>query len=160
MTQEKLHEALNLLDDDLIEATDALRRRRHRSNWLAVAALAACLGLVCFMALWPPFAKNKRTDNGMYAPESAVSDAHNYGVLEAPEASPVSSMQVRVIQLLDNGFTAAVISADSDDYAVGQTVTLIFAKGAEVTLEPEMEISVRYVRSDIAGTLIACEVEK
>ena len=48
MTSEKLHDALNLLPNDLIAETDALRTRKEKPpvRWQRWAAMAACLAVI------------------------------------------------------------------------------------------------------------------
>lgn len=45
MTAEHIHDALNHLPEELLEATDALRQKK-RTTWRSVATLAACACLV------------------------------------------------------------------------------------------------------------------
>lgn len=58
---EKLLDALTFLPDDLLEETDALRRKK-RSHWKQWAALAACVCLAAGLLLLMPGAQS--ADNG------------------------------------------------------------------------------------------------
>lgn len=53
MKPEQLHDALNLLDDELILPVEQLRRRK-RIPWQGIAALAACFVLVFSLGLLIP----------------------------------------------------------------------------------------------------------
>lgn len=63
MNGEKLMDAMNLLPDDLLEATNALRTRK-RTHWKPIVALAACLCLVVGMWLINPGAKAEDSASG------------------------------------------------------------------------------------------------
>lgn len=53
MNQEQLHDALNLLDDDMIETVDDLRHEKPRRgvHWKPLISAAACLCIVLFGVL-------------------------------------------------------------------------------------------------------------
>lgn len=50
MNPEKIHDALNLLDEELLLPVEQLRRRRT-FRWQHLGALAACLAVVCAVGL-------------------------------------------------------------------------------------------------------------
>ncbi len=52
MNQDKIHDALNLLDDDMIEAVDRLRveKKKKKKRWVPYISVAACV-LVLFVGL-------------------------------------------------------------------------------------------------------------
>lgn len=58
MKEAELHDSLNLIDDDMIEAVDALRmkKRKQKTQWFRWGTLAACVCLVIVAAamLWKP----------------------------------------------------------------------------------------------------------
>lgn len=54
MKQDKLHDALNLLDEDMVAEVDTLRRRKKtKTRWLHLGGLAACLCAVMIAILTP-----------------------------------------------------------------------------------------------------------
>lgn len=60
MNAEKLMDAMNLLPDDLLEETDALRQKK-RIPWKSLTALAACLCLA--VGLWFALPGTKTADS-------------------------------------------------------------------------------------------------
>ena len=57
MNLNKLHDAIGLLDDDLVESVDALRSRSKRAAWKQWAAAAACLCvLIAGLLTWKRWA--------------------------------------------------------------------------------------------------------
>lgn len=64
MNSEKLLDALSLLPDDLLEATDALRSRKVR-RWRSWAALAACACLAAGLLFLAPISKTNDSNGGM-----------------------------------------------------------------------------------------------
>lgn len=66
MTAEHIHDALNYLSDDLLQATDALRQKK-RIPWKSFAALAACACLVAGLWLFFPgvTAMDSATENAL-----------------------------------------------------------------------------------------------
>ncbi len=64
MNSEKLLDALSLLPDDLLEATDALRRKKTH-HWKSWAALAACACLAAGLLFLAPISRTNDSNGGM-----------------------------------------------------------------------------------------------
>ena len=94
MNPEKLQDAISLLPNDLLEATDKLRtreahRRNHGLHWLALAACVAILACGSLM-LKNNALKTARLESASQAPAAAAPRAEAPVADEAPamEASP------------------------------------------------------------------------
>ena len=160
MTQEKLHEALNMLDDELIQATDVLRSRRKKHNWIAVASLAACLCLIISIFSFPSFHKGMESNAGMTVTDDGYLNGPENMPAEMPETGQVYTLRVHIKELTDNGFFVSVVSENAYGYQPGQSIAARFAPGAEVALKPGMEITVRCILNHKNGELIIYEVEQ
>lgn len=89
MTPEHIHDALNYLPDDLLEATDALRQKK-RIPWRSVTAVAACACLA--VGLWLFFPGATAMDN---ATESDQLEGENYHS-ESSTAEFITALVVEV----------------------------------------------------------------
>lgn len=171
MNSENLHDALNLLDEDLIAPTAHLRQRRVR--WHHLGALAACLAVVCAVGV---FAFAQKSGSPEAAPEGALVDESTDELTTQPAQDDAEALQpnkrnelvpgvdmvdandhlvlmetvlVEVIGLGEGQFTAKVLEADRF-YAQGDTVTfrlteltrLIEGKNAYPLPEGEQSIPV------------------
>ena len=143
MNPVKLQDALNLLEDDLIAPVEAIRRNRIR--WQHIAALAACLAVVCVMSLFGM--KELSRGNTEAAPGPAEetlmlemeTDKSGRGddadlnipgkdmVDEAGEVVIMDTVLVEVLALADDHFLAKVLTADRN-YATGTQVKVILSE--------------------------------
>lgn len=142
MNPEQLHDALNLLDEDLIAETDRLRRGRF--PWRHLGALAACLAVVCVVGTFAfsqgPISAESAPENG--TPEHVLDESS----LELENTKPINkdsddlanvwevsdgdkqsllmeSMLVEVTAMGEDSFTATVLNPDRF-YAAGDSVTI------------------------------------
>lgn len=142
MNPEQLHDALNLLDEDLIAETDRLRRRRF--SWQHLGALAACLAVVCVVGA---FAFSQRPGSAESAPENGNPElVLDESSLEQGDTKPgnkdsddlsnvwevadgdknvilMESMLVEVTAVGENSLTATVLQSDRF-HAAGDSVTI------------------------------------
>lgn len=96
MNPEKLQDAISLLPNDLLEATDKLRlragsRKKHGLRWLALAACVAVLACGSLM-MKKNALKTARTESAAQAPAAATPRAEAPVADEAPamEAAPAA----------------------------------------------------------------------
>lgn len=84
MSQEKILDALEFIDDDMIEAVDVLRKHpeRHRFLWLNYVAVAACVVLAIFGGFTllnnkinAPVAENSASNENADIQNDNISDA-------------------------------------------------------------------------------------
>jgi len=146
MNPEKLHDALNLLDDELILEVELLRRRKG-FRWQHLGTLAACLVLVCALGIYGLFLHGGSTElvpEQNLEAEMAVED----GLPERVDLQPgkkdgeelfampgvdtvesdknmvkMETMLVEVTKLEEDRFTATVLQSDRF-YSAGETVTI------------------------------------
>jgi len=142
MNPEQLHDALNLLDEDLIAETDRLRHRRFR--WQHLGALAACLAVVCVVGA---FAFSQRPGSAESAPENGNPElVLDESSLEQGDTKPgnkdsddlsnvwevtdgdkhvvlMESMLVEVTAVGENSLAATVLQSDRF-HAAGDSVTI------------------------------------
>ena len=119
MNGEILLDAMNHLDDDLIESTGELRGRKSKPYWLGtVAAAAACLCLFLFTG-----------NDKLMAPEAADMNGNPFygstdemkmeSAVEAPMESVASNTSVLCItEVGDQGFSGIVQDADGDNVQI------------------------------------------
>ena len=134
MNQNIIHEALNLLDDSMIETVDAMRNKpkRMKRMILRLGSLAAilCIVFVGIAALVPKM----RVEN--------ASGSIDYGHLEDKVStseeikeessvinqSTIHSLRVRIVELTDNGFLAETVkNLGLHDGAIPTKLTVIYA---------------------------------
>lgn len=122
--QDQIHDALLLLDDDMITAVDDLRRQRtrvitHRMRWVYAAACLCIIFMSLFtiQILWPSHRLSPFSES---APSNSSSHLQPAGVL--------SSISVQIDQWQENGFSGTVTDAgDVDTLAAGEKITVLFA---------------------------------
>lgn len=141
MNPEKLHDALNLLEDDLILPVERLREKKRVFRWRHVGALAACVA-VCVLGLYG-FGLLDRTKTNDTAPEDSVVQVENIqdvgnGVVDQGRPSVPAerpSVLVRIDKWEENGFAGTVWkTVDTDLYPVGTPVTVCFEKNAQLAV--------------------------
>lgn len=118
MRPEQIHDALNFLDDGLIEETEKLRRKKHPSHWKKWAALAACLCLVAAGS----FAVLSLNQRETMKSECISAENENTYEENAPECA--EELQVRIISWEKNGFTAEIVSAGGTGLNEGARVEI------------------------------------
>lgn len=149
MNPEKLHEALNLLDEELIAPVENMRGRRRQ--WHHLGVLAACLAVVCVLSFFG--IRGLKRGDAETAPENelateAVEEADTEGesgksakremddsldisgvdvIYEGADVILMETMLVKVTELGTDSITATVLHADRF-YAEGETVVLQFTE--------------------------------
>lgn len=159
MNSDKIHDALNYLDEDLIRPVEHLRNGGSRKTWKRWAAIAACFCLLAtgvFAVIkfvpTPPDHLITPTD----APEADAvptdadgADGAHMEVTQStvPQAPPfataeVPSVLVTVAGWEDNGFRGTVSGiVDTGIFPVGTAVSVQFAKNISVE-RPEGDVLV------------------
>lgn len=148
MNPEKLHDALNLLEDDLIIPAEQLREKKRTFRWRYAAALAACLA-VCALGLYG-FGLLDRTKTNDTAPENALVQEEieivGNGVVNQVQSTVAverPSVLVRIDKWEENGFAGTVWgTVDTDLYPVGTLVTVRFEKNIQLAVTEDT--TVRY----------------
>lgn len=168
MTSEQLHDAIGLIDDDLITETDALRQGvgQRKTLWLRCVAAAACLTvlLICLPILrktlqpTPDGLTNSNTDphaplDGLTAAEATLSGADVDGT------APVASLTATIIHWQDDGFTAAIISTENEIAAANTHIQIIFTNAVRTEFEdqrPGYEGAPRPTDFPVGSTISVC----
>ena len=136
---EQLHDALNLLPEDLLAPVDILRQRK-RTYWKPIAAAAASLLLVVGLYQLQP--AQKTTENGALledAVEGAQVEDYRGNSAEHSTSLAVYSLTAEVkktekdhlVVTLPNGETAKVFFSnleESEKFSPGTEVTLCFSQ--------------------------------
>ena len=137
-----IHEALNLLDDDLIGEVEHLRARKKSVSmkWISWAAMAACMCIV-MGSLFTGVLQLKSSDQGNAVTEG-IQDNQAYGELEPneenasipesetikdkmeqEEAKEVPSILVKIDNWQEDGFVGIIVgNLDTNIYRVGTEV--------------------------------------
>ena len=137
-----IHEALNLLDDDLIGEVEHLRARKKSVSmkWISWAAMAACMCIV-MGSLFTGLLQLKSSDQGNAVTEG-IQDNQAYGELEPneenasipesetikdkmeqEEAKEVPSILVKIDNWQEDGFVGIIVgNLDTNIYRVGTEV--------------------------------------
>lgn len=123
MNGEVFLDALNLLDDDLIEETSKLRSKRRKPYWYIAVAAAACLCLFVFSGRGRSMAPTEANMNG-----NSFSNIMDESKLDPEMEAPMASAKifVSVIRITEVGkdhFSGIVQNEDTDD-AEAETVTV------------------------------------
>ena len=145
MKPEQIHDALNSLDDRLIEETDRLRNRKRPSQWKKWTAMAACLCLVA-LGTAAAFALNR---GGTEKTEAASRDTVQEAMEETKEMAAASvapedreemeeamqecaeEFRVRILRWKEDGFLGEVTAAGDTDCAPGSRVEIRISASEE-----------------------------
>ena len=133
MTEEKIHEALNLLDDNLIAEVEFLRARKKRETkkWIGWAAMAACMCVVAgsvFAAFADRFFNFGANEGAgmegeselIYEQESLSKDENK---MENESMQEVPAFGVEIVEWHEDGFVGTIVEIiDTDIYPVGTEV--------------------------------------
>lgn len=137
MNAEKMMDAMNLLPDDLLEATNALRTRK-RTYWKPILALAACLCLVVGLWFINPGAKAEDSASGrgeesgepfghlLDRYDASTSDTHKESTV-ITQHSFAGAEYVDVTVVMVRGDYVGVVEGWRENYAIdgfGTWVTL------------------------------------
>lgn len=148
MNHEKIHDALNLIDDSMIEEVDRLRASGRKSRKLRISLIsaAACL---CILLLGVAITAS----SGLLRPDNVVSDSAYPEITEnrnnsdktdgeyytfgnsgspdyaAPQPDETPSVLVKISSWQDDGFTGTVAGiVDTTKYSVGTQVKVIMGE--------------------------------
>lgn len=97
MNGEQILDAISLLDDDLIEATEKLRSRKSKPYWMPAVAAAACICILFFGA--------RGNAEAPMAADSAESHYSN-GVQNEMKESPMETIAPAIDQITDTTVNA------------------------------------------------------
>lgn len=137
MNIDNLHDAFNLLDDDLIQEVDTLRNERKQHNkkssrkwtvrWTSLAAgfvifvVSAYAVSVLFLR---GFGGAKKSDSSVMVEENTVTD--NSSAATGESKSEACEIKVEVTELKNEGFVGVIKeSADTEKYVVGTELTVV-----------------------------------
>lgn len=159
MKQEQIHDALNLLDDDMIEAVAVLRassvvddKRKQKVRWIKYMSAVACLCVVILgMSVWI----NDKPDDGVNRPHNGMgmSDGEKMSEAETPgtvtdgntdgitnentdgnmDGLEVPSVLVKIEMWQENGFNGVVAGiVDTDIFKEDTKIQVIFMEDISV----------------------------
>ena len=137
MNIDNLHDAFNLLDDDLIQEVDTLRNERKQHNkkssrnwtvrWTSLAAgfvifvVSAYAVSVLFLR---GFGGAKKSDSSVMVEENTVTD--NSSAATGESKSEACEIKVEVTELKNEGFVGVIKeSGDTETYTVGTELTVV-----------------------------------
>lgn len=154
MKQEKLHDALNLLDDDIIEAVNALREapKKRSLTWMHWVSLAASVCIVAGLVwLFPPVLDNTTVADGscgtIEAPENGKPNKTENESIMSDSTTASAQVTVRIESFSEDGFFGTVTKEGIWD-AGSQLRVVIHEKTAKnTTLTAGMEVTVQFAGS-------------
>lgn len=150
MSLDDMHDALNLLDDDMVEAVDLLRNNRkkrkvHWTRWISLAA-CLCIGVISLYAAGRLLTPAKDGASGDVGAENEML----YGNQEDGNAGETviygagidiasSSVLLEVQEMQDHGFMGRVTeSGETGDFAQGDVLHVSF--GEEIDTESQEKL--------------------
>ena len=150
MNVNDLHNAINQIDDDMLESVDALRSNRnhynnsHKPAWIYVLPMVACLFIIVSIAAVLPDLFDEHnvnhSDNSIIIQES-INTSDNTNQHESTSSSDLivsecPSVIVEITQWDNGSFTGKVTElVDTDIFTIGTSVTVIFASDVCVAYE-------------------------
>ena len=154
MNIDNLHDAFNLLDDDLIQEVDTLRNERKQHNkkssrkwtvrWTSLAAgfvifvVSAYAVSVLFLR---GFGGAKKSDSSVMVEENTVTD--NSSAATGESKSEACEIKVEVTELKNEGFVGVIKeSGDTETYTVGTELTVVLME--DLWLVEGVAIDVQY----------------
>lgn len=144
MNQDKIHDALNLLDDDMIEVVENLRNKtknKRKNKWIRYLSVAACICIVLVGVFGVgnliklQLEGGKKHSNGLSNNFGNLGNDKNHiikgekgDVIVAGDEAP--SVIVKIKKWHDNGFEGEVSGiVDTDVFEVGTKVIAEFEEG-------------------------------
>ena len=131
MRQDIIHDALQLLDDDIIEAVENLRsgtpKKRVSLHWLSAAA-CLCIATVVLFAAWKfvqiPFDMQKEDAAKSEGCDNIVDEENGFTI----ENCERPSLLLKITSWKADGFIGTVAGIlDTDIYPVGTELTVLFS---------------------------------
>ncbi len=148
MNGQQVMDALDYLDDDLIEATGRQRSKKRRYHWLLPAVSAACLFLVICAGMSQY--KSAPEAEMLINDQSSISDGF-YGTLtpESPAESAggveVTAMaMLRVTHITDTGFSGCITDENGNMDMKAEQIVIICDKDMVASLQVGDLVQVRY----------------
>ncbi len=134
MNQDKIHDALNLLDDSMIEAVEKLRNNTNRKRlpmyWISAAA-CLCIAVAILFTAGRIVQLLFDVQNGETLLEDYDYDAlanAETGFTDESSEMHFHSLLVQITAWQKNGFTGTVTDIlNTDIYAVGTELTILFS---------------------------------
>ena len=137
MNIDNLHDALNLLDDDLIHEVDVLRSERKQQTikrsrkwlvrWTSLAAAFVIFVVSAYavsVLLLRGFGGAKKSDSSVMVEENTVTD--NSSAATGESKSEACEIKVEVTELKNEGFVGVIKeSGDTETYTVGTELTVV-----------------------------------
>lgn len=133
MNTEQLHDGLNYLDDDLIEAVDTLRsRKKKKLPLLRIAGLAACVCLLAGISFvrFGIGSADSMSPESAYAPMETIADMQ----LNTSGQGSLYSIQISDLALTDAGLTGTV--KESPLFPEGTQVTVVLLQSETAPEKP------------------------
>lgn len=150
MNIDHIHDALNLLDDDLIETVEKLRNEKthiikmnRKNTWIRWVSIAACLCLVVvsvYVTNGFGLMSYKGASNNSAKEETASETYDNDDMEEIAGIGQIEnpSVLVEIVSWGENGFTGTVTGiVDTEKYPVGTTVTVKFNDDIHIKVSSE-----------------------
>lgn len=166
MNGELFHDALDLLDDDLIEAVDALRSRkkRHTVGWAACMAACLCLVLVGALAFLPqlsPPPADRRPGEWVLGQPTYGGENHQGPVMDGNSWSNggVVTLCPAIVEISDcrsDGFTGK-LAAEYGGLAAGSTVEVRLSEPLDIPPGSTVQV---WVSRNEGNILYAKSVER
>lgn len=136
MKPEQIHDALNSLDDRLIEETDELRNRKRPSQWKKWAAMAACLCLAVLGTVAAFALSRNRNEKSEAISRETVQEAmgetdeipekeeikEEIGEQEGAAVEMAEEFQVRILAWQEDGFEGEIVSPADTGLSTGDKV--------------------------------------
>lgn len=153
INSQHIHDALNLLPDDLIAPVEALRKKKH-APWKSLAALAACLCLC--VGLWHLLPGVALKSGAGSSPENGSGIT---GDMEfSSSTANASPRTMEVYEVSDDHITTIPVPKIelSDDICVQIAITTVTFENLNTVpeLKPGQHIRIYYDEADSDGTTI------
>lgn len=135
MNTEQLHDALNHLDDDLIEAVDTLRSQKKKKLPLfRIAGLAACVCLLVGIGfLRSGFGRSDNVHQESANMETIADMQTNYG---SAGGTTVYSIRLSNVEQADGSLSGTVADgSEATLFPAGTQVTVVFPSAPETALD-------------------------
>lgn len=140
MNLDDLHDALNLLDDDMVESVERLRSRKRKRRWIRFLSMAACLcmgvmGLYAAGRLLTP-ARDGATEC-VGSKENEMFLGNQYGIEDGAASGEgttegTASILIEIKTLKADGFTGEVTDPmESEELIQGDVLTVVLADDLE-----------------------------
>lgn len=157
MKQEMIHDALNLLDDGLIEAVDTLRasKRKRKLPWVRWMPLAACLCLLAGLAFFFPHSAENTASDGIFIEVNTSAEQEAESPNEMSNGSSAAGsmtgdplVTVQIDSWQPDGFLGTITAGGIWETATVIKVMFEEAPISEAEFPVGTVVSVRFSRSE------------